>query len=60
MARKCDICGRGTQVGLRRSHSNVATKRKLKINLQAATVNGKRMRICTKCLKTLNKKNSKK
>ncbi len=55
MSRTCEICGRGTQSGHSRSHSNIATKRKFKINLQTKTIEGKKMRICSRCIKTLNK-----
>ncbi len=57
MARVCQICGRGTQVGISRSHSNRATKRTKKINLQVARIDGERMRVCTNCLKTRRKRN---
>ncbi len=55
MSRTCEICGRGTQSGHSRSHSNIATKRKFKINLQTKVVNGKRMKVCSRCIKTLVK-----
>ena len=56
MARICENCGRGTTSGVSRSHSNIATKRRLYINLQSKKINGKRIKICTNCLKTLAKK----
>lgn len=34
----------------------VATKRKQYVNLQTKWLNGKRWKICTKCLKTKTKK----
>jgi len=52
MSKVCDICGRGSQVGNSRSHSNIATLRKFRINLQSKKINGKRMKVCSKCLKT--------
>jgi len=52
MAQRCDICGRGAGKGNRRSHSNIATIVRRKINLQRRTVGGKRMRICVNCLKS--------
>ncbi|MDA2935866.1 50S ribosomal protein L28 [Patescibacteria group bacterium AH-259-L05] len=58
MARKCTICGRGPTSAVSRSHSNVATKRRQYINLQTKKISGKRVKLCTRCLKTL-KKNSK-
>ncbi|MDA2922284.1 50S ribosomal protein L28 [Patescibacteria group bacterium AH-259-L07] len=58
MARKCTICGRGPATAISRSHSNVATKRRQYLNLQTKKISGKRVKLCTRCLKTL-KKNSK-
>ena len=55
MARKCSKCGRGPIKGATRSHSNIKTKRRVYVNLQWQKVNGKKMKICTKCLKTLAK-----
>jgi large subunit ribosomal protein L28 len=40
MSRRCDICGRGPQVALSRSHSNVATKKRLLLNLQNKNISG--------------------
>jgi ribosomal protein L28 len=53
MARKCDICGRGSMKDASRSHSNIKTTRRQHINLQAKTINGQRLLVCTKCIKTL-------
>lgn len=55
MSRVCDICGRGSQAGNARSHSNIATLRKFKINLQAKVVDGVNKKVCTKCIKTMSK-----
>jgi len=56
---KCEMCGKGPQFGHNISHSNVRTKRQWRPNVQKATVviDGvqKKMSICAKCLKTLNK-----
>lgn len=52
MSRTCDICGRGTMTGKSRSHSNIASNRKFAINLQLKKMDGRTVRICTKCLKT--------
>jgi large subunit ribosomal protein L28 len=38
MSRRCDVCGRGPQVALSRSHSNVATKRRYLLNLQTKNI----------------------
>ncbi|MFA6428865.1 MAG: 50S ribosomal protein L28 [Candidatus Buchananbacteria bacterium] len=56
MAKVCEKCGRGPQSSMSRSHSNIGTKRRQQINLQAKNIDGKKMRVCTNCLKTLNKK----
>ena len=55
MSRVCDICGRGSQSGNKRSHSNIATLRKFMINLQVKLIEGKKKKVCAKCLKTLSK-----
>lgn len=55
MSKVCAVCGRGPQVGNSRSHSNIATKRKFDLNLQSRKVNGKKAKVCTKCIKTLSK-----
>jgi ribosomal protein L28 len=52
MAKRCDICSRKSKKSYSRSHSNVATKRRQFLNLQIKTIDGKRVKICTKCLKT--------
>jgi len=56
---KCEICGKGPQFGHNVSHSNLATKRRWKPNIQKVRITqGGRTRvlkICAKCLKTLNK-----
>ncbi|MCD6149835.1 50S ribosomal protein L28 [bacterium] len=55
MSRVCQICGRGTQSGNTRSHSNIATRRKFKINLQTKKVDGRKIKACAKCIKTMSK-----
>lgn len=52
---RCDICGRNNKVGNFRSHSNIATKRKFKINLQSKKIDGIKKNVCTRCLKTMDK-----
>jgi large subunit ribosomal protein L28 len=56
---KCEMCGKGPQFGHNVSHSKRATKRQFDPNIQRVRVmiDGKtrRMRICTRCLRTLNK-----
>ncbi|HOZ56050.1 MAG: 50S ribosomal protein L28 [Parcubacteria group bacterium ADurb.Bin316] len=55
MARRCDICGRGPQKDVSRSHSNIKTIQRQYINLQVKKIDGKKMKVCTKCIKTLSK-----
>jgi large subunit ribosomal protein L28 len=56
MARRCAICGRGTQSGGHISHAHNVTKRKFKINLQSVRVkiHGKlkKILVCTKCIRS--------
>ena len=55
MARVCDICGKGKQIGYSVSHAHNRTKREWLPNLQSIRVvkdgGTKRMRVCTKCIK---------
>jgi len=59
MAARCDICGKGPVFGNRVSHAHNITKRQWKPNLHKVTaiVNGKkrRLRVCTKCLRKVQK-----
>ena len=55
MARRCDLCGRGSTKDASRSHSNIKTTKRQHINLQMKKVEGKRIKICTSCIKTLAK-----
>ncbi len=56
---KCEICGKSPQFGHNVSHSKRATNRQFKPNIQRKRVeiNGqmRRIYICTRCLRTLNK-----
>jgi large subunit ribosomal protein L28 len=56
MANRCDICGKGSMTGNLVSHSNIKTKRVTKPNIQAVKVyvdgTPKRMRVCTRCLRS--------
>ncbi len=56
MARRCEICGRGSTKDAKRSHSNIKTIQRQHINLQTKRVGGKKIKICTKCIKTIAKK----
>ncbi|MCX8022277.1 MAG: 50S ribosomal protein L28 [Syntrophorhabdaceae bacterium] len=55
MARVCEICGKGKQIGYNVSHANNKTKKVWLPNLQTVRVAKagatKRVRICTKCIK---------
>jgi ribosomal protein L28 len=55
MARICDRCGRGSNRGNSRSHSNIATKREQFANLQKRRIGGSRMTVCTRCIKSMSK-----
>jgi len=56
MPKVCEICQKGPIFGHDRSHSNKATPKKWKPNLQhvkAQTKNGvKKIWVCTRCLRT--------
>jgi large subunit ribosomal protein L28 len=56
LARKCTICGKGVEVGMKVSHSHIRTKRTWAANLQRvkAVVDGspKRILVCTRCLRS--------
>lgn len=58
MSKRCDLCGRGSTKGASRSHSNIKTLKRQNINLQSKIVDGKKIKVCTKCIKT-SKKDSK-
>ncbi|MFH0813389.1 MAG: 50S ribosomal protein L28 [Pseudomonadota bacterium] len=56
MARRCEICGKGPQVGYTISHAHNKTKRTWYPNLQKVRVGQKgsrrRVRACTKCIRS--------
>lgn len=56
MPKACDICGKGPMIGLNRSHSNRASQKKWKPNLQhikAKTDKGPRMIwVCSRCIRS--------
>lgn len=61
MAKRCDLCGRGSTKGANRSHSNTKTLKRQNINLQPRKIaGGLRLKICTSCLRTLKKEEVKK
>lgn len=55
MAKVCDICEKRALTANNRSHSNIASKRKMGVNLQSKKIAGKKMTVCTSCIKTYNK-----
>lgn len=67
MAYKCDICGKGKTIGKSGAHkyggkwAMRATKktRVWKPNLQNVTIGGKKMKVCTRCLKKIKKEKQK-
>jgi len=56
MAKKCEVCGRGSTKDASRSHSNIQTLHRQYINLQVKKVDGNRLAVCAKCIKTMKKK----
>lgn len=55
MAKICEICGRRHQMANTRSKSNIATRRRQKINLQNIKIDGITKRVCARCIRTKNK-----
>ncbi len=55
MAKRCDACNRGATKDASRSHSNIKTLKRQHINLQTKHVEGKTLKICTSCIRTLAK-----
>jgi len=55
MPKTCYFCGRGTRSANIVSHSNIKTKTTQSINLHKKIIDGKKVNICTSCLKTRNK-----
>jgi large subunit ribosomal protein L28 len=58
MARVCDICGKGKQIGNNVSHANNRTRRVWLPNLQSVRIiqdgQARKARVCSKCLKKGN------
>lgn len=63
MAKECYVCSKSRSAGNKISHSNISTKRTWGANLQKKPVdiNGKltKVYICTRCLKTIKKSETK-
>lgn len=55
MSRVCQLTGRGTASGNARSHSNIASRRTFKINLQTKRIGGMKLRVSTRAIRTLAK-----
>lgn len=55
MSRICQLTGKSALFGNSRSHSNIATRRRQNVNLQTIRINGKRLRIAARTLRTLKK-----
>lgn len=55
MAKKCDLCGRGSTKGATRSHSKRKTLKRQNINLQPRAIGGLKVKLCTSCLRTMDK-----
>ena len=56
MPRACAVCGKGYSKTIKRSHSMRASIVRLLPNLQWTRVDGKRVKSCTRCMKTVSKK----
>lgn len=58
MARVCDMCGKGKQVGHNVSHANNKTRREWLPNLQTVRIvkdgTTKKVKLCTRCIKKGN------
>lgn len=55
MPRICEVCGRGSLKSASRSHSNIATIKRQKVNLQTLVQGSKKLLACTSCIRTNTK-----
>ena len=55
MSRICLLTGKRANFGQTRSHSNIATKHRQNVNLQTITLNGRKIRVAARTLRTLKK-----
>ncbi len=55
MSRIDQLTGRGANFGQSRSHSNIASKHRQNVNLQTVRIDGMRIRVSARTLKTLKK-----
>ncbi|MDY6062232.1 MAG: 50S ribosomal protein L28 [Erysipelotrichaceae bacterium] len=58
MSRVCEISGKRALSGNNRSHSLRATRRKWNVNLQTVTINGKKVKVAARTLRTLKKQSA--
>lgn len=58
MSRVCAVSGRKALSGNNRSHSLRATRRKWNVNLQNAVIDGKKVKVSARALRTLRKQNA--
>ena len=56
MARKCEVCGKGTVSGNKVSHSMIHTRRKWNANIQSVKINDngtvRKANVCTRCMRS--------
>ncbi|MEI7690304.1 MAG: 50S ribosomal protein L28 [bacterium] len=55
MSIECEICGKKPITGHNVSHSHRKTRRRWLPNLQWLSTDGKRVKACTRCIKTTSK-----
>lgn len=55
MSRICLLSGKRANTANSRSHSNIATKRRQNVNLQTVVINGQRIRLAARTIRTLKK-----
>ncbi len=55
MSRICLLTGKSANFGQSRSHSNRATKHRQNVNLQTIKINGQRVKVAARTLRTLKK-----
>lgn len=58
MSRVCAVSGKKALSGNNRSHSLRATRRKWNVNLQTAVIDGKKVKVSARALRTLRKQNA--
>lgn len=55
MGKKCDLCGRRATRDASRSHSKIKTLKRQNINLQSKMIDGVKVKLCTSCIRTMDK-----